>query len=110
MFLRQLSSEIVQRQYAQEFIKAFDELEDLLPDNEFPIFVITVLNGFQSDIILDNVISINSNDILVTNFGEMHDMKINIGQYLLACLHGFMLYLDLFLQTLKTKIFSGSKN
>ena len=25
----------------------FDEFENILPDNEFPIFVITILNGFH---------------------------------------------------------------
>jgi len=25
----------------------FDEFEDVLPDDEFPIFVITILNGFN---------------------------------------------------------------
>ena len=27
----------------------FDEFEEILPDNEFPIFVITILNGFKSE-------------------------------------------------------------
>ena len=36
----------------------FDEFEEILPDNEFPIFVITVLNGFQSDIIFDNILDV----------------------------------------------------
>ena len=35
----------------------FDEFEEILPDNEFPIFVITILNGFQSDVILDNLLN-----------------------------------------------------
>ena len=35
----------------------FDEFEEILPDNEFPIFVITILNGFQSEIILDNLLN-----------------------------------------------------
>ena len=34
----------------------FDQFEEILPDNEFPIFVITILNGFQSDIILNKLI------------------------------------------------------
>ncbi|MDP6570036.1 MAG: hypothetical protein QGF36_01120 [Candidatus Marinimicrobia bacterium] len=34
----------------------FDEFEAVLPDEEFPIFVITVLNGFQSDAILDTLL------------------------------------------------------
>ena len=36
----------------------FYELEAILPDDEFPIFVITILNGFQSDIIIDKLIDI----------------------------------------------------
>ena len=36
----------------------FDEFEEILPDNEFPIFVITVLNGFRSDIIFDNILDV----------------------------------------------------
>ena len=36
----------------------FDELEEILPDNEFPIFVITILNGFKSDILIDKMINI----------------------------------------------------
>ena len=36
----------------------FDEFEDILPDDEFPIFVITILNGFQSDMILDKLLNI----------------------------------------------------
>ena len=35
----------------------FDEFEEILPDNEFPIFVITILNGFQSEVILDNLLN-----------------------------------------------------
>ena len=35
----------------------FDEFEEILPDNEFPIFVITILNGFQSNVILDNLLN-----------------------------------------------------
>jgi len=34
----------------------FDEFEEILPDNEFPIFVISILNGFQSDIIMNNLL------------------------------------------------------
>ena len=34
----------------------FDEFEAVLPDEEFPIFVITILNGFQSDAILDTLL------------------------------------------------------
>jgi len=36
----------------------FDEFEEILPDDEFPIFVITILNGFKSDIVLDKLLII----------------------------------------------------
>ena len=36
----------------------FDEFEAILPDDEFPIFVITILNGFQSDIIIDKLLDV----------------------------------------------------
>ena len=36
----------------------FDEFEEILPDNEFPIFVITILNGFKSDIVIDKLLKI----------------------------------------------------
>ena len=34
----------------------FDEFEEILPDNEFPIFVITILNGFKSDVVIDKLL------------------------------------------------------
>ena len=39
----------------------FDEFEEILPDKEFPIFVITVLNGFQSDIIFEKILDVIEN-------------------------------------------------
>ena len=36
----------------------FDEFEAILPDDEFPIFVITVLNGFKSDILVDKLLDV----------------------------------------------------
>ena len=36
----------------------FDEFEDVLPDDEFPIFVITILNGFQSDVLVNKLLDI----------------------------------------------------
>jgi len=36
----------------------FDEFEDILPDNEFPIFVITILNGFKSDFLIDKLLDV----------------------------------------------------
>ena len=36
----------------------FDEFEEILPDDEFPILVITILNGFKSDVVLDKLLNI----------------------------------------------------
>ena len=36
----------------------FDEFEDFLPDNEFPLFVITILNGFKSDEVIDKLLDV----------------------------------------------------
>ena len=36
----------------------FDEFEEVLPDDEFPIFVITILNGFQSDLLIDKLLDV----------------------------------------------------
>ena len=36
----------------------FDEFENILPDSEFPIFVITILNGFQSDSLIDKLLDV----------------------------------------------------
>jgi len=36
----------------------FDEFEEILPDDEFPVFVITILNGFKSDVVLDKLLNI----------------------------------------------------
>ena len=36
----------------------FDEFEDILPDSEFPIFVITILNGFKSDSLIDKLLDV----------------------------------------------------
>ena len=35
----------------------FDEFEEILPDNEFPIFVITILNGFKSEVVMDKLLN-----------------------------------------------------
>ena len=36
----------------------FDEFEEILPDNEFPIFVITILNGFKLDTLIDKLLDV----------------------------------------------------
>jgi hypothetical protein len=33
-----------------------DDFEDYLPEEEYPIFVMTILNGFRSDEIISNLI------------------------------------------------------
>ena len=33
-------------------------LKKILPDDEFPIFVITILNGFQSDVIVNKLLDV----------------------------------------------------
>tara|TARA_Y100001970_G_C13577234_1_gene529137 strand:+ start:264 stop:539 length:276 start_codon:yes stop_codon:yes gene_type:complete len=33
-----------------------DEFEDYLPEEEFPIFVITVLNGFKTESIIEKIL------------------------------------------------------
>ena len=38
----------------------FDEFEEILPDNEFPIFVITILNGFKTDSLIDKLLDVIS--------------------------------------------------
>ena len=34
----------------------FDEFEEIIPDEEFPIFVIAILNNYKSDIIIDKLV------------------------------------------------------
>ena len=34
----------------------FDEFEDIIPNEEFPIFVIAILNNYKSDIIIDKLV------------------------------------------------------
>ncbi len=36
----------------------FDEFEEVLPDDEFPVFVITILNGFQSGDLIDKLLDV----------------------------------------------------
>ena len=31
----------------------FDDFEEIVPDEEFPIFVITILNNYKSDVIME---------------------------------------------------------
>ena len=34
----------------------FDQLEELLPDEEFGVLILTVLNNFKSEVILDDLV------------------------------------------------------
>ena len=36
----------------------FDKFEAIMPDDEFPIFVITILNRFQSDVLIDKLLDV----------------------------------------------------
>ena len=36
----------------------FDEFEEILPDDEFPIFVISILNGFKSDVVVNKLLDV----------------------------------------------------
>ena len=44
----------------------FNEFENIVPDEEFPIFVIAILNNYKSDIIIDK---------LVDSIFSINDMK-----------------------------------
>ncbi len=35
----------------------FDDFEKVLPDEEYPIFVITILNGFKSDDLINKLVN-----------------------------------------------------
>ena len=34
----------------------FDQFESVLPDEDYPVFVITILNGFKNDNIIENIV------------------------------------------------------
>ena len=36
----------------------FDDFEDIIPDAEFGIFVLTILNGYKSEVILDKLVEV----------------------------------------------------
>ena len=46
----------------------FDEFENLIPDEEFSIFVITMLNDFKSDVILEKLLDSIEESIKNKNF------------------------------------------
>ena len=35
----------------------FDQFESSLPDEEYPVFVITILNGFKNENIIENIVN-----------------------------------------------------
>ena len=35
----------------------FDDFENIIPDEEFPIFVIAILNNYKSDVIIDKLVN-----------------------------------------------------
>ena len=36
----------------------FDNFEDIIPEAEFGIFVLTILNGYKSEVILDKLVEV----------------------------------------------------
>ena len=36
----------------------FDDFEDIIPEEEFAIFVLTILNGYKSEVILDKLVEV----------------------------------------------------
>ena len=36
----------------------FDDFEDIIPEAEFGIFVLTILNGYKSEVILDKLVEV----------------------------------------------------
>ena len=42
--------------YFLDETKIFDDIERILPDEEFGVFVLTILNGFDSKIIYDTLV------------------------------------------------------
>ena len=53
----------------------FDQFEDIIPDEEFPIFVIAILNNYKSDVIIDKLVDSILSLKNVKWFGEMINDK-----------------------------------
>jgi len=63
----------------------FDEWESILPDSEFPIFIIAVLNNIRRDIIIDSILD----SVLSDNEQPIEKKVISEGQFKGSLEHPF---------------------
>ena len=47
----------------------FDDFEDIIPEKEFAIFVLTILNGYKSEVILDKLV-----EVIQQSLAEKHNV------------------------------------
>ena len=47
----------------------FDDFENIIPEAEFGIFVLTILNGYKSEVILDKLVQ-----VIQQSLGEREDV------------------------------------
>ena len=47
----------------------FDDFENIIPEAEFGIFVLTILNGYKSEVILDKLVQ-----VIQQSLGESEDV------------------------------------
>ena len=47
----------------------FDDFENIIPEAEFGIFVLTILNGYKSEVILDKLVQ-----VIQESLGECEDV------------------------------------
>ena len=47
----------------------FDDFENIIPEAEFGIFVLTILNGYKSEVILDKLVQ-----VIKESLGEREDV------------------------------------
>ena len=47
----------------------FDDFENIIPEAEFGIFVLTILNGYKSEVILDKLVQ-----VIQESLGEREDV------------------------------------
>ena len=48
----------------------FDDFENIIPEAEFGIFVLTILNGYKSGVILDKLV-----EVIQQSLGEHEDVE-----------------------------------
>ncbi|MFL2983854.1 MAG: hypothetical protein ACJZ12_05620 [Candidatus Neomarinimicrobiota bacterium] len=61
--------------------KIFDEWEAVLPEREFPIFIIAVLNNIRKDTIISSIISSIFNQKTTTNKNLKFNSKSKLDKY-----------------------------